>query len=210
MKPRASQRIFIDGPSGALEAVVEEPDAPAATGGAMVCHPHPLFGGTMENKVVTSIARALRDRGSPTLRFNFRGVGQSAGKFDGGEGETADAAAAAGWCEQRWPGRPLVVAGFSFGAYVAWRLARERTLDRLILVAPPVQRFDFSGERSPACPWLVVQGDDDEVVDNQSVMAWVEQFDPQPKVIRMSGVGHFFHGRLLELRESIGEALRSH
>src|SRR5579864_6855658 len=110
-------RLSIKGPAGALEAIVEDPGA-AGSSYAVVCHPHPLFGGTMDNKVVTTVARALQDNGIPTLRFNFRGVGASAGVFDQGMGETADADAAASWGAERWPGRTLVAAGFSFGAYV--------------------------------------------------------------------------------------------
>jgi alpha/beta superfamily hydrolase len=163
----------------------------------------------MENKVVTTVARALRDAGIPTLRFNFRGVGGSAGSFDAGDGETADADAAAGWCAARWPGRALVAAGFSFGAYVALRLAQRRSLARLITVAPPVDRFDFEGIAVPACPWLIVQGDADEVVSPPSVIAWAQALDPQPQLVVMPGAGHFFHGRLQELRDAVNNAIRS-
>jgi len=206
----STTRLFIAGPSGPLEAVVEEPDFAAASSIALVCHPHPLHGGTMDNKVVTSVARALRDAGMPTVRFNFRGVGQSEGVYDEGNGETADGAAVAHWALGRWPGRSMVVAGFSFGAHVAWRLAREFSLAHLITVAPPVQRFDFPGSAAPSCPWLLVQGEADEVVDSSAVIAWANRFDPPPALILMPGVGHFFHGKLLELRNSIEEVIRSH
>jgi len=219
MSVATAERVVIEGPAGALEAVVEMPivevpvgaqQAAATSGYAIVCHPHPLYGGTMENKVVTSIARALRDAGMPTVRFNFRGVGGSAGAYDDGNGETDDAVAVAHWCARRWPLGEPTVAGFSFGAYVGWRLSQQRRCKRLITVAPPVQRFDFTHADAPECPWLVIQGDADEVVDPQGVFSWVGTFDPQPRMIVMPGVGHFFHGRLLELRESIAEAIRSH
>jgi alpha/beta superfamily hydrolase len=222
MTPPALERITIDGAAGSLEVVVEDiatEDGSASRGSspaaeraprrhAVVCHPHPLFGGTMDNKVVTTLARGLQECGIPTLRFNFRGVGQSAGVFDSGVGETTDAAAVAAWGAARWPGSELVIAGFSFGAYVALRLSQQAVASRLITVAPPVARFDFSGLRAPRCPWLVVQGDADEVVDAQQVIAWAEALEPQPRLVVMPGVGHFFHGRLIELRGAVIDAIR--
>ncbi|MGA2839215.1 MAG: alpha/beta fold hydrolase [Steroidobacteraceae bacterium] len=204
----AVERITISGPAGSLEAIVEDPGASGARY-ALVCHPHPLYGGTMDNKVVTTVARALREAGMPTLRFNFRGVGNSAGVFDAGIGETADAAAAASWCAARWPGRQPVIAGFSFGAYVALRLAQQVRAAHLITIAPPVTGFDFSSMAVPSCAWLVVQGDADEVVDPQSVITWVNRLEPRPQLVVMPGVGHFFHGRLHELRDVVIDAIRS-
>jgi alpha/beta superfamily hydrolase len=203
----AAERIAIQGPSGPLEAVVEDPGLAGHRCG-LLCHPHPLHGGTMDNKVVTTMGRALREAGIPTLRFNFRGVGRSAGTFDEGRGETEDAEAAASWCAARWPGRLPVIAGFSFGAYVALRLAQRRPASRLITIAPPVASFDFSGLEPPACPWLIVQGDADEVVDPHAVVAWAERLHPRPEVRVMAGAGHFFHGRLLDLRNAITDAIR--
>jgi uncharacterized protein len=204
----AVERITINGPSGSLEAVAEDPGTECEHY-AVICHPHPLFGGTMENKVVTTLARAMHETGIPTLRFNFRGVGKSEGIFDAGNGETADADAVASWGAGRWPGRSLVAAGFSFGAYVALRLTQERHVSALFTIAPPVARFDFSGMTVPDCPWLVVQGDADDVVDPQSVISWVGGLKPQPRLVVMPGVGHFFHGRLHELRDAVIDAIRS-
>ncbi len=200
--------MSIAGPAGPIEAVAEEPRVRAPLY-AVVCHPHPLFGGTMDNKVVTTLARAVHEAGIATLRFNFRGVGASAGTFDDGDGETADAAAVVDHGAQRWPGRELVLAGFSFGAYVALRLSQERAARRLITVAPPVDRFDFSALSPPGCPWLVVQGDADEVVNPQRVIAWVKALNPQPRLAVLPGVGHFFHGHLPSLREAVIDAIRS-
>jgi hypothetical protein len=214
----ALERLAIPGPSGALEVIAEYPGAeyPGAedsgavgTRYAIVCHPHSLYGGTMENKVVTTVARALRAAGMPTLRFNFRGVGRSEGVFDAGLGETADAAVVASYGAARWPARSLVIAGFSFGAYVALRLAQQRPAQYLITVAPPLQRFDFSALRPPSCPWLVVQGEADEVVDPRSVIGWVAALEPRPQFLLMPGVGHFFHGNLHELRDAVSDAVRS-
>jgi hypothetical protein len=202
------ERITVDGPSGSLEGIIED-SAAAGACYAVVCHPHPLYGGTMENQVVTTLAQALRDAGIPALRFNFRGVGRSEGTFDGGDGETADAAAVAAWGAARWPERQLVVAGFSFGSYVALRVSLQRRAARLITIAPPVDSFEFSRMEVPACPWLVVQGDADEVVDPQSVIGWVSRLNPQPQLLVMPGVGHFFHGRLHELGDAVIDAIRS-
>ncbi len=204
----APERLFIEGQAGALEAIVEE-TAVAGSSYAVVCHPHPLFGGTMDNKVVTTVARALHETGIPTVRFNFRGVGASAGVFDQGVGETADADAVASWGQERWPGRTLVIAGFSFGAYVALRLAQQRVPRHLITIAPALQRFDESAMAVPRCPWLVVQGDADDVVDPGAVISWVNGLDPKPRLVVLPGVGHFFHGRLRELRDAVIDAIRS-
>ena len=208
LRSAAPLRLSIAGPAGALDAIAEEPRVPGPSY-AVLCHPHPLFGGTMENKVVTTLARACQAIGIPTLRFNFRGVGSSAGVFDEGAGETADAAAVASYGALRWPGRKLVLAGFSFGAYVALRLALKRNTSRLITVAPPVDRFDFAALKAPGCPWLIVQGDADDVVDPHRVFAWVQGLNPQPRLVVMPGVGHFFHGHLPELRDAVIDAIRS-
>src|SRR5271165_5943806 len=127
------ERLSIEGQAGALQAIVEDPGAEGPSY-AVICHPHPLFGGSMDNKVVTTLARAMRDAGISTLRFNFRGVGASLGTYDEGVGETLDAAAVASFGASRWPGRRLVLGGFSFGAYVALRLAQQLEAARLILV----------------------------------------------------------------------------
>jgi hypothetical protein len=166
------------------------------------------MGGTMDNKVVTTIGRALRDNAIPTLRFNFRGVGASAGAFDRGIGETADADAAASWGTRRWPGRTLVVAGFSFGGYVACRLALQRAARCLITVAPAIQLIEGS-TGVPSCPWFIVQGGSDEVVDPTAVSGWVNTLNPRPRLVLLPGAGHFFHGRLQELRDAVSDAVRS-
>ena len=203
-----AERLSIEGQAGGLEAIVEDTGL-VNPSYAVLCHPHPLKGGTMDNKVVTTVARALRETGIPTVRFNFRGVGASAGVFDQGAGETADADAAASWGDRRWPGRTLVLAGFSFGGYIAWCLALERTPRYLITVAPAIQRVETASNAVPQCPWLIVQGDADEVVDPAAVIDWVDGLRPRPKLVVLPGVGHFFHGRLSELRQAVIDAIRS-
>jgi alpha/beta superfamily hydrolase len=198
---------FIDGPAGDVEAVVEDPGA-AGPHYAVMCHPHPLYGGTMDNKVVTSVVRALHDCAIPTIRFNFRGVGRSGGVYDNGIGETADAAAVAAWGDARWPGRSVIVAGFSFGGYVALRLARQIATHRLIAVAPAVLRFE-PGLGAPPCPFTIIQGDADDVVEPQAVIGWASALIPTPRLIVLPGVGHFFHGRLHDLRDAVVDAVRN-
>ena len=203
----AQERLAIAGPAGALEAIAEDPGTEGSSY-AVVCHPHPLFGGTMDNKVVTTVARALREAGIPTLRFNFRGVGASGGEFDHGAGETADAQDVAAWGGERWPGRTLVIAGFSFGACVALRVADQGPARLLIAVAPAIQRLEVPSAPVPRCPWLIIQGDADEIVDPAAVIEWVGQIKPKPRLVMLPGAGHFFHGRLHELRDAVMTTVR--
>jgi uncharacterized protein len=195
----------IAGPAGRLEAVIEEPTAGAGAPAiaAVICHPHPLFGGTLQNKVVHTLAKTLRAGGAATLRFNFRGVGASEGTHDNGIGETLDALAAVTWVRARWPGAQLVLAGFSFGGAVAIRAAAAVAPSWLITVAPAVDRVKLDGLASPRCDWLVVQGDADDVVAPDSVVQWMRQWAPQARVCLLPGVGHFFHGRLHEMQDCL-------
>ena len=210
MPPRA-ERLLIPGPVGALQAVIEdprEPGAPLPAAFAVVCHPHPLHGGTMDNKVATTLARSFHELGVPTVRFNFRGVGASAGSFDDGRGETDDALAAVAFGRQRWPGAGLWLAGFSFGGYVALRAMRQaggEDAARLVTIAPAFTRYyeSPSAVPMPACPWLIVQGDADEVIPPQEVITCARALQPAPELVVMEGVGHFFHGRLNALREAV-------
>jgi alpha/beta superfamily hydrolase len=205
-RPQA-ERLFIDGPAGPLEAVLERPAEAAPGVCAVCCHPHPLFGGTMQNKVVHALARAALDRGVPAVRFNFRGVGGSHGAYDQGIGETDDALAVAQWAAGELGVSRLWALGFSFGSFVAYGLSLARGAERLVTVAPPVQRFDFSQLATPRHPWLVVQGDADELVNHDSVLGWTRTLDPPPQVTILPGADHFFHGRITELRERVGEWL---
>jgi alpha/beta superfamily hydrolase len=207
-RPPVPQPALIDGPAGPLEARVEDPmpgAAPAVVG--VVCHPHPLYGGTMQNKVVHTLARAMQELGAPTVRFNFRGVGGSAGSYDGGLGEVEDALAVCAWARRRWNCQPLWLAGFSFGSAVALQAAVTVQPRSLVTVAPPVGRIIVSPVVRPACPWLVVQGDHDELVDVVQVRRWVDEFTPPPRLVVLNEAEHFFHGRLGELRASVLEFL---
>ena len=205
IKPPLAERLNIEGPAGALEALLETPAALAAPPRAfgVVCHPHPLFGGTMDNKVVWTVARAFQQLGAPTLRFNFRGVGRSAGGYDEGGGETQDLLAVIDWGRQRWPRLPLWLGGFSFGGVVALRAAARTHPERVVLVAPGITKIDVSRATPPACPTLIVQGSADEVVPAQTVLAWAGTLAPAPEIRVLQGAGHFFHGRINELRDAV-------
>lgn len=204
--PRNTAALTLHGAAGAIEAMVEWPATPALpeTVG-VICHPHPLHGGTMSNKVVTTSAQALREQGCVTLRFNFRGVGASNGQHDDGRGEGDDLIAICAWLRRECPQSRLILAGFSFGAFVSMVRAAEIAPDLLISLAPAVGLRDFSAFREPACPWLVIQPDADEVVSPAAVYSWVAMRSPQPTLQRFAGASHFFHGRLLELRASVGD-----
>jgi len=201
-RPPPAERLFIDGPAGPIEVLVERPSTAVQGLFAVCCHPHPLYGGTMDNKVVHALARAARDAGVPAIRFNFRGVGGSQGSYDNGVGETDDALAVNDWATGEFGGRPWAM-GFSFGSFVAYGLALSRAAQRLVLVAPPVQRFDFAQLATPHCPWLVVQGDRDELVNHDAVVGWSRNLRPAPAVRLFEGADHFFHGRISELRDAV-------
>jgi alpha/beta superfamily hydrolase len=206
--PRA-ERLTLAGPAGGLESLIETPvsgeDSQSAqvTAFGVVCHPHPQFGGTLDNKVVHTLARAFNQLGAPAIRFNFRGVGTSAGTYDEGRGEIQDALAVIACGRERWPGAALWLGGFSFGGSVAVWAAGEAAPARLVAVAPGITKIGVTGAAPPQCPWLIVQGDADEVVPPQVVLAWSRTLKPAPEVVVLPGAGHFFHGRINDLRETV-------
>lgn len=214
MKPPRQERVRIAGAAGGIEALVELPaegsvDGATAARFAVVCHPHPLYGGTLDNKVVYTLARAFVELGVPSIRFNFRGVGGSAGSYDEGRGETTDALAVIAYGRERWPGAALWLAGFSFGGAIALRAGAQSRPQRLVVVAPGVTRVAMDGVGSPGCPWLVVQGDADDVIEPPAVLDWASR-QTAPAVVRvLPGAGHFFHGRLHDLRAVVLEFLRA-
>lgn len=207
--PEAQAQFGLPGPAGLLELATAAADpAEACAGTVIICHPHPQHGGSLRNKVVTMLERALRESGLDTVRFNFRGVGHSEGAYDEGDGESGDLVAVTQWVRRMHPQDVLWLAGFSFGSYVALRTARSLAANALITVAPPVGRWDFEAVAMPESPWLVVQGEDDEIVDPQAVFDWVETLHPPPILVRMPETGHFFHRRLMDLRGVVKNAVR--
>ncbi len=211
--PDASGPVRLAGPAGPLELAVDLPedDVAARPLTAIVCHPLPTEGGSMHNKVVTMAARALRELGATTVRFNFRGTGSSAGEFDDGLGEVDDLAAVAAWVRAQRPSDTLWLAGFSFGAYVSLRAAAALQPDLLISIAPPAGRWDgFKDIVAPTMPWLVVQGEADEVVDPQAVYDWLKRIKAQAELVRMPDTSHFFHRKLIDLRGAIKNGVRQY
>ncbi len=203
-----SQKLLVQGPVGQLEAVLDLPGDLAVSGAAVICHPHPQHGGTMHNKVAHTLARSFVRSGFVTLRFNFRGTEGSEGKFDDGVGEYDDALAALEWMRGRYPEVRLWLGGFSFGAAIAIRAAVAIEVKGLISVAPAIYRFTGNLEEQPRCPWLIIQGDEDELLDAEETIEWVNSLDPGPELIVMPGAEHFFHGRLSDLRTAIMEFIR--
>ena len=191
-----SKTVFA-GPAGQLEGILHLPDA-APRAVVVVAHPLSTMGGTMDNKVVTTLTRAFIELGFAALRFNFRGVGASTGSYDHGEGEILDAVAAAGFLCGKFPGLPLIGAGFSFGGYVQARAAEQLQPQHLVLVAPAVGRFDMPHVSADT---LLVHGDLDEVVGLNAVLHWAR---PQHlPVVVLAGADHFFHGRLTQLKQIV-------
>jgi alpha/beta superfamily hydrolase len=160
--------------------------------------------------VVTTLAKAFTESGFISLRFNFRGVGHSEGSYDHGVGELADCLAVREWLRQARPEAPVALAGFSFGAWVALKAGAVAVPKLMVSIAPPVGFRDFSDISRPACPWLAVQGLQDEVVDAGSILAWLEQEPPRPETVVMEQAGHFFHGQLVPLRGHVMAFLQRH
>ena len=207
----SSKEINFPGPSGNIQAILDLPDNILVDDFISVnCHPHSLHGGTMTNKVIHTVSRSIASLGIPSLRFNFRSVGKSEGEYDEGQGEQQDLAAAIQWMEQQFPGRQLLLSGFSFGSFVSAFAAFKLAPSLLLSVAPPVKRFDFDGFERPHCDWTVIMGDEDELVEFSAVEEWLETFDEPPTLVTMNGASHFFHGRLVELREHVENSVKQH
>jgi uncharacterized protein len=194
LTPRNAERLIVDGPAGDIEVVIDAPSA-SPRGIALVCHPHPLQGGTLDNKVAHTLAKTFHAMGYVATRFNFRGAGRSAGTFDEGNGETDDALAVLRHVRGRFgEALPVALAGFSFGSFVQTRVADNVPAEGLVLVGPAVNRFAL--QRVPDGT-IVVHGEEDDVVPLADVLAWAR---PQElPVVVFPGCGHFFHGRLLQL-----------
>lgn len=192
-------KLRIDGPDGKIETVINDP-GPTRRGLALIAHPHPLHGGTLDNKVVTTIANALLESGYVAVRPNFRGVGLSEGEYDHGEGEVADMLAVLSFVRERYPDLPLVLAGFSFGAAVQSRVSVTAKPQQLLLVGPALNMFKMGA--APAHT-LVIHGESDELVPIDQVRAWSAQYGVTLAVVR--DADHFFHKKLAELKEQILE-----
>jgi len=200
-----SRSFFLEGPAGRLEAILWTPPAGAPPPfAALVCHPHPLFGGTMHNKVIYQVAKSLSSLGLPVLRFNFRGAGTSVGTHDRGRGEQGDVRAALDFLAAEFPGVPLLLAGFSFGSWVGLRVGcQDQRVTHLIGLGAPVNDSDFSYLSECAKPKLFVQGGNDQFGSLDKLNALVASLPGDNRVVEVPGVDHFFTGKLDELDRAI-------
>lgn len=206
------QEIFISGPVGQLQAAIHQGDKAGHFAArdllVIICHPHPVHGGTMDNKVVTTLMRTYRDLGIHVLRFNFRSVGTSEGSFDNAVGEVDDLLAAIAWAKQQLPQSPLLLAGFSFGSSIAAQASYQvDALQHLTLVAPPVERYPYDRDGQFSSPLAVIQGDKDERVIAEGVYRWVAGLQSPAELLRYPEAGHFFHGYLTHMKNDLTQVL---
>ena len=203
-----SRKLWIPGPVGKLEAVLRVAETPVAA--AVFAHPHPQQGGTMHNTVIFHSDRELNRAGWTTLRFNFRGVGKSEGEHDDGRGEFDDARAAWHWMREKYPRARRWLAGFSFGSWVAARLAAsEADVEHLLLIAPPVTRSGFDVLKSTTVPKLIIQGTADDVCPIEALETQLPAWAEPKKVIRVVGASHFFDKQLAQLGKAVLEGMPS-
>ena len=201
--------LNLQGKIGNLEAILTVPEQIDSEFVAFLGHPHSLQGGTMNNKVVTTLARVFKELNIPSLRFNFRGVGASAGVYDAGIGESEDMLALAKLWLQEQSKTKFIFAGFSFGSYVVYRTASQFENSILITVAPPVHHYDYTEFQPAPNPWLILQGDEDDVVPLAEVLEFAQNSQPELPVIQFPETGHFFHGKLLDLKAQLLDYLQS-
>lgn len=198
------RNFFLEGPAGRLEAMLWTTPASASGLAGVVCHPHPLFGGTMHNKVVYQAAKALHGQGIPVLRFNFRGAGLSEGQHDRGTGEQDDVRAALEFLASEFPGRPIVLAGFSFGSWVGLRVGcGDARVSHLIGLGLPVDSSDLSYLRHCSKPKLIVQGANDQFGGRANVEALFSTISDPKQLVVLEGADHFFQGKLGEMAAAI-------
>ena len=201
--------IRVEGVAGELECVLTIPEVLANPCVAFLGHPHSLQGGTMNNKVVTTLARVFKELGIPSLRFNFRGVGQSSGTYDHGLGESEDMILLVREWQKIRPQDQYIFAGFSFGSYVTYRAALKFPDSLLITIAPPVHHYNYKEFKANFSSWLIVQGDEDEVVPYSLVSDFAQECSPVLPIIKFANTGHFFHGKLVELKSQLIEYVRT-
>jgi len=202
--PRKIETLFLGGPAGRLEALLEEPEAEAPREAALVCHPHPRFGGTMHNKVVYRLARGLRHSGAVVLRFNFRGVNLSEGAYDEGIGEVEDARAALEFLRARYPGLPFSLAGFSFGSRVILSLGCEPVgASRLIAAGFPASYRDSAALGHCGVPRIFVQSTNDQYGPRPAMQSYFDGLSGDKRLIWVDAEDHFFAGALDELEATV-------
>ena len=200
MKTKPSHPM-IAGPAGQIELRVNAPKADNSAKLVVLSHPHSLYGGSMNNKVVTTMERAFAALGYTTVAYNFRGVGNSEGDYDNGEGEQQDLLTVLDWASEQFQPQKTVLAGFSFGSYVTLKVVtRLSRVDAICTVAPPVGLYDFSGLGEIEPDWVMIQGGQDEVVSPREIMDWALSLNKTPDIYWRSQASHFFHGELVWLK----------
>lgn len=201
--------ITIHAGSEQLEALLREPEKGSVRGAALLCHPHPLYGGDMNNRVIFRAAKASVGAGFAALRFNFRGVGRSTGCFENGLGEAEDVDAGIGWLEDRYPGIPLALIGFSFGAWVGLRIAsRDSRVAAMVGLGVPLNEYDFGFLLNNAKPTLILVGTNDEFCAEEELDSLARDLPPQTMVHRIEGADHFFPWHLDRIQDLITESLQ--
>ena len=204
------QHPLLQGPAGVLEGALHERDGRPHGIAALVLHPHPMYGGTLDNKVVHRAASTLHELGAEVLRINFRGVGKSEGTFDDGDGELEDARGALGWLRQRYPGARVWLAGFSFGSWIALETgAADPRVSVLIGIAPPVTRENYSFARTleTTKPKFFVQGDMDELCPLKDLMSFYAKLKEPKEIAVVHGAKHLFDGQTVEVGEALEDLL---
>lgn len=202
---------LLAGTAGVIECQIAMPRE-VPRGIAVACHPHPLFGGAMSNKVVYTLALIALKHGLVSLRFNFRGVGSSQGVHDSAHGETDDCLVLVEWLRAQQPGLPLLLCGFSFGAFVALNAAQRARPAALVSIAPPFGRYfaDAPNPPAPGCPWIALHSRDDDTVPYDETAGILARYQPAPTLVTLDGAGHFFHGRLQDIQDAVLPFLEQH
>lgn len=201
------KKLQIPGPTGSIEALYTKPEQANKPYIAIICHPHPLYGGTMRNKVVTTLAKTLDAFGAITLRFNYRGVGTSDGQYDDAVGEYHDLIAMQDWLREQHPDSQLILAGFSFGSFLVAKAAAVCQPAMLITVAPAIERQAYGVLPQYSGPWCLIQGEADELTAASRVYAWAAAHPAPPFTIDIPEASHFFHGKLGEIEQRLGAYL---
>jgi alpha/beta superfamily hydrolase len=194
----------MEGAAGPIELLAAAPKE-TPRGFAVLCHPHPLYGGAMSNKVVYTLASVALKSGLVAVRFNFRGVGASGGVHDEARGETDDCVAVVEWVRSHLPDAPLLLGGFSFGAFVSLKAAARAAPHALVSIAPPFGKY-FGGQGAPphpGCPWMAVHSRDDDVVPYDESAKILASYDPPAELVTVDGAGHFFNNRLADVQDAL-------
>jgi alpha/beta superfamily hydrolase len=207
--PDTENPFFIPGPCGNLETIFFK--AKVDTNKiAVLCHPHPLFEGTMHNKVIHTLSRAFHKKSMHSIRFNYRGVGKSDGIYGDSVGEIQDALAIIDWININIPNAELYLAGFSFGAYIAASCAINSPCKQLFSIAPAIPNQPYENLTNISCPWVVIQGEQDEVIPPLDVYTWFEQKNSTQtnfQLFKVPSASHFFHAKLIDLRTIVMDSI---